>query len=378
MNRATRFILLMGIVSLLGDITYEGGRSVVGPFLATFGVSAVLVGFISGFGEFAGYAFRLLSGYVADRTKRYWPMTFLGYAMILCIPLLVLANRWEIAAVLIILERLGKAIRSPPRDAMLSFATREIGRGWGFAIHEAMDQIGAVIGPLILSAALLKYNYQEGFAVLAIPALATIAVLTFARFQYPSPRKFEEKRAEVEEKDVFWLYTLFVFSSVMGFASFPIIAYHFKVNSVFSDSVIPLLYAVAMGIDAVSALIAGRAYDRIGFGVLIAIPLLIPLTLLSFTDLALFGVVVWGAVMGMQETVMRASVADLVKLEKRSTAYGIFNTAYGFAWLAGGVIIGALYEMSFNLLTAFVVSAEFAALVVLYAIVRKMRTVMSV
>lgn len=373
MQKALKYIILLGVVSLFGDITYKGARSVTGPFLATFGVSAAVVGFIVGFGEFAGYALRLVSGSLADKTGRYWLMTFLGYGLLLAVPLLALANRWGIAAVLIIAERSGKAIRSPSRDAMLSFASKKVGRGRGFGLHESIDQIGAIVGPLLFSALfLLNYGYKEGFAIMLIPAILTFSVLTFARIEHPTPHLFE---IEVEQSGslnkVFRLYTMFIFASMIGFANFQLISYHFKVQAVFPDAYIPLLYAVAMGVDAFFALLIGRTYDRIGMKSFLLIPLLTPLILFSFSNSwAITGVVVWGAVMGMQETIMRAGIADLVHPEKRSTAYGIFNTAYGLAWLAGSVSIGFLYEISLTYLTAFVVLVEFVAFLLLLLLVR--------
>lgn len=373
MQKALKFIILLGIVSLFGDITYEGARSITGPFLATFGVSAAVVGFIAGFGEFAGYSLRLISGYIADKTGRYWSMTFLGYSLIFAIPLLALANRWEIAAILIIAERAGKAIRSPARDTLLSFATKKVGRGWGFGIHEAMDQIGAIIGPLLFSAVfLLNYGYKEGFAIMFIPAILTLMILTFARIGYPEPHVFESKSKTENLNTVFWLYTGFVFASMLGFANFQLISYHFKVQVVFSDVYIPLLYAVAMGVDAFTALLIGRVYDKIGMKSLFLIPLLTPLIILSFLHswIVIAGVLMWGAVMGMQETIMRAGIADLVSSDKRSTAYGIFNTAYGLAWFTGSIAIGFLYDVSLTYLITFVVFTEFVALALLFLLVK--------
>ncbi len=374
MQKAMKFILLMGIVSLLGDITYEGARSVTGPFLSTLGVSAAMLGIIVGFGEFSGYALRLATGYIADRTKQYWLMTFVGYGLVLAIPLLALANRWEIAALLIILERAGKAIRSPSRDAILSYATKQVGRGWGFGIHEAMDQIGAFLGPMILFVVLyLAEDYREGFAVLLLPALLTLAALSIARSQYPAPHTLETRSEGSKELPrTFWLYTIFVFLSMLGFANFQILSYHFKVKSVIPDAYIPVAYAVAMGIDAAAALITGRTYDRIGLKTLILIPLLTPLVLLSFSESAvLAGIAAWGVVMGMQETIMRAAVADLVHPDRRSTAYGIFNTAYGLSWFAGSAMIGLLYDLSTYYLAVFVILAELAALLVLVILLRQ-------
>ncbi len=370
MQKAMKFILLMGVVSLFGDITYEGARSVTGPFLSTLGVSAAMLGIIVGFGEFSGYALRLATGYIADRTKQYWLMTFVGYALILAIPLLALADRWEIAALLIILERAGKAIRSPSRDAILSYATKQVGRGWGFGIHEAMDQIGAFLGPMILFAVLyLTGDYRQGFAVLLLPALLTLVALSIARSQYPAPHTLETRgEGKKELPRTFWLYTIFVFLSMLGFANFQILSYHFKVKSVLPDAYIPVVYAVAMGIDAVAALITGKAYDRIGLKTLILIPLVTPLVLLSFSSFqfaVLAGVLVWGIVMGMQETIMRAAVADIVHPSYRSTAYGIFNTAYGISWFAGSAMIGLLYDLSIYHLAVFVILAEIAAVMIL-------------
>ncbi len=187
---AMMFVILMGVVSLLADMTHEGARSITGPFMAFLGASGTVVGFVAGFGELVGYLLRLPSGYISDRTGRYWTITVIGYLVnMLAVPLLALAGRWETAALLIVAERAGKAIRNPTRDAMLSHATLEVGRGWGFGLHEAMDQIGAMLGPLIVAAVLyFKGSYQTSFAVLLIPAILTIGVLLAARHLYPSPR----------------------------------------------------------------------------------------------------------------------------------------------------------------------------------------------
>src|SRR6266702_5185588 len=169
-DRATamRFIVLLGVVSLFGDMTYEGARSITGPYLGILGASATVVGVVSGFGELVGYAARLASGWLGDRTQRYWTVTIAGYVVnLLAVPLLALAASWEVAAALIIIERMGRGIRSPVRDAMLSHAASHTGLGWGFGLHEAMDQSGAIIGPLLVSAALyLQYGYSDAFAIL--------------------------------------------------------------------------------------------------------------------------------------------------------------------------------------------------------------------
>ncbi len=376
-----QFIILLGIVSLFGDVTYEGARSVTGPYLATLGASAGVVGLVAGIGEFFGYALRLASGYLVDRTKAYWILTFIGYGLLISVPLLAFAGYWQLAAVLIVLERVGKAIRSPARDTMLSYATKEVGRGWGFAIHEALDQVGAVIGPVVFSLVFLFYGgYHEGFTLLWIPALITLAVLTIARKKVPSPQKLETpeatSRQDIRGKipRVFWLYTIFTLFSVAGFANFQLISYHLKIQAIVPDAQIPMLYAIAMGVDALAALLVGKTYDRIGLISLLVIPLLtLPIPFLAFShnySMVLIGMALWGVVMGTQETIMRAAIADLTPVERRGFAYGIFHTVYGASWFLGSALIGLLYELSINYLILFVVVMELIS-IPLFLLVRR-------
>jgi MFS family permease len=373
---AMHVIILLGVVSLLGDIIYEGARSVTGPYLALLGASAAIVGFISGLGEFIGYALRLVSGYLADKTERYWLMTFIGYGLLISIPLLAFAGRWEIAAILLISERMGKAIRSPSRDAILSHATKQVGRGWGFAIHEAMDQIGAIIGPLLFTLVfLLNGSYENGFALLLIPVVFMIAILFLAKRKVPSPAKLESEdvgksNGEKRLPRIFWIYTAFIILAVAGFANFQLISYHLKTSSIVSDAELPLFYALAMGVDGLVALIIGKFYDKAGMRSLTLIPLLtIPIPFLAFTtsySLVLLGVVLWGAVMGIHETIMRAAIADMSPVQRRGLAYGIFNTAYGASWLLGGTVMGLLYEISISWIALFAVIAQLVSLPLLY------------
>ena len=353
---ALRFIVLMGVVSLFGDIVYEGARGLTGPYLALLGASASVVGLVGGLGEFIGYALRLFSGFMADRTKAYWLFTFIGYGLLVSIPLLSFAQSWQIAVLLILLERAGKAFRSPARDTILSYATKEVGRGFGFGLHEALDQIGAIVGPLIFSAILFAGgNYRSGFSVLWIPAMMVPVVLCIARNRLPHPEKLEIAH-ESGSKDntlfskTFVLYSLFTFFAVAGFANFPLIAYHLKMKTIVGDAQIPALFALAMGVDALTALIIGKTYDRMGLKILIIVPLLsffIPL--LAFSDMlvgVIIGTILWGIVLGIHETIMRAAVADLTDINRRGSAYGIFNTLYGLSWLLGGTLMGMLYEHS--------------------------------
>ena len=257
---AWRFIILLGVISLFSDITYEGARSISGPFLGELKASAAVVGVVAGLGEFLGYTLRLGSGYLADRLGRYWLITFAGYSLnLLAVPLLALAGRWEIAAILLLAERMGKAIRTPARDAMLSHATASVGRGWGFGFHEAMDQIGAVTGPLIVAAVLyFQGSYRQGFAVLLLPAVLALVVITAAARLYPHPQHLEVSAPALKTTGFtrpYWLYVVAAGLLGAGYADFPLIAYHFGKTALLPAGWIPLFYAVAMAVDA-----GGRAY----------------------------------------------------------------------------------------------------------------------
>lgn len=376
-NKAMRFILLLGVVSLFADITYEGARSATGPFLAVLGAGAATVGLVAGFGEFIGYGLRLVAGYFADKTERYWLFTAFGYAVnLLAVPALALAGNWQFAAALIVMERFGKALRTPARDAMLSYATQKVGRGWGFGIHEAMDQVGAVTGPLIVSAILFFHSndYRAGFAFLLLPALLALLTLLIARINFPQPSLLEvagkRDKQPVDKKmpGQFWLYSLFITATVAGFAHFQLISYHFKEQAVLSDVQIPVFFAVAMGVDALVALVIGKVYDRIGLVALTAVPVLtIFIPFLVFTSSYLFalaGIILWGAVMGIQETVLRAAVSDMVPFRRRGFAFGIFNTAFGISWFLGSMVMGILYDISIAYIGVFVVLTQILALVI--------------
>jgi MFS family permease len=366
---AFQIVIILGIVSMFGDIAYEGGRSISSPYLATLGASAAIVGLVTGAGEFLGYGLRLVSGYFVDRTKAYWAMTFIGYGLIGAIPLLAFAGNWQLAAVLLILERVGKAIRSPARDTIISCCGTSVGRGWGFALHEALDQIGAIIGPLILSFALITGGgYREGFTILWIPVVLALVALVIARRKAPEPERLEagKQNAKAGLGRIFWLYSIFVLFAGAGFASFQLIVYHVKAQAIISDAQIPILYAVAMGVDAIVALIIGKTYDKWGLMVLVAIPALtLPIPFLGFSHTygqILFAIVLWGAVMGIHETIMRAAIADLVPIERRGSAYGIFNTLYGMSLFIGSTAMGFLYEVSITYIPVFAVAMELLAI----------------
>ncbi len=378
-SRPVTFVVLLGLVSLLADMTYEGARSITGPFLATLGASGAVVGFVAGLGELVGYALRLASGYLSDRTRRYWLLTFTGYTVnLLAVPLLALTGHWLTASALIVVERIGKAIRTPARDAMLSYATKQMGHGWGFGLHEAMDQIGAVAGPLIIFATLsFRNDYRTGFAVLLIPALLALITLTVARAQFPRPQDLESKAIPLDTHgftSTYWLYLGAVALVAAGYADFPLMAYHFGRTEVVSSSYIALFYALAMGVDAVGALVLGRLFDRIGFHTLTLSALIsagfAPMAFLGGFTGAVLGAVLWGIGMSAQESVMRATVAKLIPAERRGTGFGVFHTGYGVAWFLGSALMGWLYDRSVMALVAFSVTAQLLAMVVFILLAR--------
>lgn len=365
-RNALRFIVLLGIVSLFADMTYESARSITGPYLALLGASATVVGLVSGFGELAGYALRLVSGYLTDRTGRYWPVTIFGYVLnLFAVPALALTGRWELAVLLIIAERMGKAIRSPARDAMLSYASSQTGQGWGFGLHEAMDQAGAIIGPLILSAVLADdYGYREAFGILVVPAILSISVLLAARYLFPRPRDLDLAPEALEAKglpSVFWVYMVAIAFIGAGYADYALIAFHFDQSGLVPAARIPLLYAIAMATDAVAALALGRAFDRVGLWTMVAATVAsaaaAPLVFLGDLRLAAVGMALWGIGMGAQESVMRAAVAAMAPKQRRGTAFGTMNMIYGMAWFGGSALLGVLYDQTSALWVALVSAA---------------------
>jgi MFS family permease len=381
---AWKFIILVGVVSLFSDMTYEGARSITGPFLGLLNASATVVGVVAGLGEFIGYALRLVSGYLTDRLGRYWSITFVGYALnLLVVPLLALAGNWQVAAFLILMERLGKAIRTPARDAMLSHATAEVGRGWGFGFHEAMDQIGAMLGPLMVAAVLyFKGGYRAGFAYLLIPAILAVLVIIIAARLYPHPQHLEAAAPKLETRGLarpYWLYVAAAGLIGAGYADFPLIAYHFGKAAVASPNWIPIFYAVAMGVDAVAALILGRLFDRLGMPVIMGVSIIsaffAPLVFLGGFDLALLGMVLWGIGMGAQESVIKAALAEMVPRDRRATGYGIFHTGFGLFWFLGSALMGLLYDISLSALIAFSIIIQLLAIPLFWRVSRDLSLV---
>ena len=376
---ALRFVLLIGVMSFFADFTYEGSRSIIGPYLGLLGASAAVIGIVTGFGELLGYGLRLVSGRLSDQTGKYWPITIFGYIIqMLSVPLLALAGNWQVAALLIILERVGKATRNPPRDVMLSHAAKEMGYGWAFGMHEALDQCGALFGPLVAAAVLaLRGEYRIAFAVLLIPALVTLSILVVARLTYPRPEEMEATPPDVKARGlphVFWVYLMGAVLVAAGFADFPLIAYHFARTSTVSNVLIPVFYAVAMGVGGIGSLVFGRLFDRVGISVLLPLTLIsalfAPLVFLGGFWAALVGVALWGLGMGVHESIIPAAVALMVPAQRRASAYGLFTAGYGIFWFLGSALIGILYGISLPALIAFSLVAELAA-IPLFLLVRR-------
>jgi len=365
-------VLILGIVNLFADMTYEGGRAITGPFLGSLGASAAVVGFVAGFGELIGYALRSVSGYLADRTQKYWVVIFTGYAVnMLAVPALALAGAWPLAAGLIIAERTGRAIRRPAVEAMLSHAGKSLGQGWVFGLNEALDQTGASVGPLITALVLfLHRGYHQAFAALLVSALLCLGTLVVARLWYARPQGMEEGAAPSPQAERFpvayWSYVAAGALVAAGFADFSLIAFHFQKVATVTEPFIPVLYSAAMATGALASLVFGRLLDRFGRPTVIvaffASAWFAPLVFFGGPALAWLGVGLWGLGMGAQDSILKALLAGVVPPQKRSTAFGVFDTGFGFAWFAGSAAMGLLYHASLTGLVVFSVALQLAAL----------------
>ena len=367
-----RFVLIIGIANLFADFTYEGGRSLMGPFLAFMGASGTMVGFIAGFGELMGYALRSVSGYFADKTHQYWIITIGGYAInMLAVPALALAGSWPVAAALMILERTGRAVRRPAVETMLSYTTKEMGRGWVFGFNEALDQTGATLGPLLVAFVLyLKGSYRDGFAILLISALLCLGTIIVARFLYPRPQDLEKKEAKPLQtkgfSKTYWLYVMAGACIAAGYADFALISFHFQKVASVSTNMIPLFYAAAMASGAIAALVFGRLLDRIGYiAIIIAFflsALSAPLVFLGQFALIFIGMILWGLGIGAQDSLLKAVITDIVPADKKSTAFGVFDTGFGIFWFLGSAFMGFLYDRSIPALILFSFLLQIGAL----------------
>lgn len=366
------FVLVIGVVNLFADFTYEGARSINGAFLSSLGASAVVVGFVAGFGELLGYALRSVAGFFADKTHKYWIFAFIGYAInMLAVPAMALSGNWPIACMLIIVERTGRAIRKPAVETMLSFAGKEIGSGWVFGLNEFMDQFGATFGPLIVAWVLaIKNSYKYGYGILLISALLCLVMIVVARLFFPKPHDLDSKEAKGLEAEgltkSYWLYLSGGALIAAGFADFALMAFHFDKTGNVSMHWIPILYAVAMAVGGISSLIFGRLFDKIGSNIMIIAFLLgaffAPFVFLGKFFSIFIGMVLWGIGLGAQESLLKAMLANMISKGKRSTAFGVFDTGFGIAWFLGSAVMGILYARSLPALIVFSVVSQLSAL----------------
>lgn len=373
---AIRFILCFGLVSLFADMTYEGAHGSIGPLLDDLGASVAAVAVISGLGEMIAASLRFFSGRLADRTHAYWTLAVSGYAMnVLAIPGLAFVSTWQAAAALIVIERTGKALRGPARDLLLSEATGKVGHGWGFGLHAAMDQTGAMAGPLLMAVLIARTgHYQPAFGWLAVPAVLALLSILVARAVRAVEAEPPKPKPPQPLPQVFWTYVAAAGLLACGFIDFPVLAAHFEKHHLFSKPMIPLLYSMAMGVNGLTAVIFGRLYDRYGlivltFGIVLSM-LALPLGFLGGVPGAVAAVICWATGLGVQDATLRSGIAQVVSMNKRGTAFGIFNGVYGVLWFIGSAIMGLLYGYSIAAVVAFGVAAQLAA-AVMFAVVRR-------
>ncbi len=390
---AWRVVWWFGFVSLFADMVYEGARSVYGPLLAALGASAVVVGLVTGAGEAVALVLRLAFGPLADRTGRYWSLTILGYGLtVVCVPLIALAPRLGVAglafgATMILLERLGKAIRSPSKSALLAQVAVGVGRGRGFGVHKALDQVGAFAGPLLVAGVVAVSSLWAGMAVLAVPGAIAMFLLLTLRRRVPDPGAYDDTATpsapdDPSERQGWWAeavgaglsgdffrYAIAASLTTGALVTFGIIGYHLTVEDILPVAAVPVVYAGAMAVEAVAALAVGSVYDRTGPRVLLVVPVLVAivpaLALGSGMVAVLVGVAAWGFAQGVQDSTIKAVVADLVDAPRRATAYGVFAGIQGLLAIVGGVGAGWLYERSLVALVVVVALTQVVALALL-------------
>lgn len=384
LSQAMVFLILFGIVSLFSDMTHEGASSIRGAYLALLGASAGAIGFISGLGELIGYSMRYLFGRITDRTRSYWPMVILGYVLdIIAVPALALVGEhgWIAACLLLVVQRMGKAIKKPAKDTIMSFAASQEGAGRSFGLQELLDQIGAFLGPVLLWLVMLGRTdaspirtYSLCFAVLAIPGGITLLLLLYTRSRFPNPEQFEPEPKEYipfRMKKSFILYIAGISLFAFGFIDYSLIVMHISRTAaslsgavgLITEETLPLLYAGAMLIDAVSALFFGFLYDRIGvrsliFSTLLSSGFAVFVFSMHSVPALLVGIALWGVGMGAQESILKAAVSSMVPKSSRATGYGIFECSFGFFWFLGSWMMGALYDFSIPAMVAVSVAAQ--------------------
>lgn len=386
------FIILFGIVSLFSDMTHEGASSIRGAYLSLLGASAGVIGFVSGLGELIGYSMRYVFGKLTDKTKHYWPMTILGYVLdVLAVPALALVgeNGWIWACALHVIQRMGKAIKKPAKDTIMSFAASQEGIGKSFGLQEVLDQIGAFMGPVLLYLVILfKTNgtqfeiYSFCFAVLAIPGAITLVLLLVTKHRFPNPVHFEPEPKDFvpfKMKRSFVLYIIGISLFAFGFIDYSIIIMHVsrtyshlasgltETTSLISSGTLPLLYAGAMLVDAVAALFFGLLYDNSGvkalvWSTIISAPFAVFVFMFDSVPMLLVGIALWGVGMGAQESILKAAVTSMVPKASRATGYGMFECSFGAFWFLGSWALGVLYDVNITVMVVVSVAAQLASI----------------
>ncbi len=373
----TRFVVRLGLVSLFADFAYEGSHAILGSFLAILKASPVLVGLVAGAGELLGSGVRLFAGHLADRTRRYWPIMTAGYlANLLAVPALALARGLWVAVPMIWAERLGKGLRTPARNVVLAQAGERLGEGRAFGLHTLLDQCGALLGPLMVAGVVAGFGYHAAFASLLVPATASLVMLAYARALAPPLKAQPAAEPSVALPAAFYGYTAFAALSVMGLAHFMLFSYHLAVIHRLASPWIPVLYALAMAVNGLTALATGRLFDRMGLKTLYLLPLLLliadPLQFLSRSPQALVAAAaIWGAALGVQDGALRAGITRLVPSRRLGAAFGLFDLGFGVAWMIGSLAMGALYLIRPGDLVIFGAATEILALAVLATLVSR-------
>lgn len=369
---ALAFILAFGVVSLFGDMAYEGMRGINGQFLGSLGASGTAIGFIAGGGELAGYLIRLVSGRFVQRSGAYWLFSIGGYALTMAaVPAMAFVFNWQAAALFVVLERTGKAIRGPANSTMMSRAGEKIGQGWAFGVQEALDQSGAVVGPLITAFVLAHHgDYRSAYAWLAVPAILTMLTVITLSLRYPFAGRIEQTSTGTAADGLsraFWFYTASAALLGFGFADFSLMAFHFVRVHTIGSAAVPILYAAAMGASGAGALFFGWLFDRRGMGVLVPVIFMgaasAPLVFLGHAPEAIVGTLLWGLAIGTQNTLTSAAVAKLVPERRRAQAFGTFSAIYGTGWFVGSAVLGLLYDRSLLALSLVAVGAQLLALI---------------
>ncbi|MBI3793966.1 MAG: MFS transporter [Nitrospinae bacterium] len=374
-------LVLMGLVSLFADVAYEGARSITGPYMAILGASGFAVSFVAGLGELLAYGLRIFSGFISDKTRNYWGIATVGYLInLISVPLMGFASEWRTVALLTFTQRVGKATRAPARDTIISYAAKNVGTGFGYGLHEAFDMVGALAGPILISIFFyFHFGYETSFMLLFVPGLVAMSVLAVARKKYPRPEVFEREDAEKGEGGAgkgLWTLILAVSFLGMGYADFPLIAYHAKKRAILSDANIPLLYSLAMAACGASALLFGRLFDKIGtWAVILGAACAASFSWFAFMggpSGMLVGVLLWGVGTGVQESVMKAAIANLIRSSARGRVFGFFNASFGIFSFFGNAIIGLLYDKSVLYLVYFSIGAHLLAFAFLATVSKRM------